>query len=88
MGLGNPAIVGSAEEVADDLISWVEDNGIDRFNLSRIVTPEELETSSIWWFRSCRSAASASLLPARHPARQAVRWRAAVAVGPSRRDAP
>ena len=45
MGLGsrNPAIVGSAEEVADDLIGWVEETDIDGFNLSRIVTPEGLE---------------------------------------------
>jgi long-chain alkane monooxygenase len=44
MGLGsrNPAIVGSAEEVADDLIAWVEGTDIDGFNLSRIVTPEGL----------------------------------------------
>jgi hypothetical protein len=45
MGLGsrNPAIVGSAEEIADDLIAWVEETDIDGFNLSRIVTPESLE---------------------------------------------
>jgi alkanesulfonate monooxygenase SsuD/methylene tetrahydromethanopterin reductase-like flavin-dependent oxidoreductase (luciferase family) len=45
MGLGsrNPAIVGSAEEVADDLIAWVEETDIDGFHLSRIVTPESLE---------------------------------------------
>ena len=45
MGLGsrNPPIVGSAEEVAEDLISWVDDTDIDGFNLSRIVTPEGLE---------------------------------------------
>src|SRR5215471_21603455 len=45
MGLGsrNPAIVGSAEEVADDLIAWVGETDIDGFNLSRIVTPESLE---------------------------------------------
>jgi hypothetical protein len=45
MGLGsrNPAIVGSAEEVAEDLISWVDEIDIDGFNLSRIVTPEGLE---------------------------------------------
>jgi len=44
MGLGsrNPPIIGSAEEVADDLIAWVEETGIDGFNLSRIVTPESL----------------------------------------------
>jgi long-chain alkane monooxygenase len=45
MGLGsrNAPIVGSAEQVADELISWVEETGIDGFNLSRIVTPESLE---------------------------------------------
>ncbi|MDR3531052.1 MAG: LLM class flavin-dependent oxidoreductase [Rhodopila sp.] len=45
MGLGsrNASIVGSADEVADELIAWVEETGIDGFNLSRIVTPESLE---------------------------------------------
>ena len=45
MGLGsrNPAIVGSAEDVAEDLISWVDETDIDGFNLSRIVTSEGLE---------------------------------------------
>jgi long-chain alkane monooxygenase len=45
MGLGsrNAAIVGSAEEVADELIAWVEETGADGFNLSRVVTPETLE---------------------------------------------
>jgi len=45
MGLGsrNAPIVGSADEVADELIAWVEETGIDGFNLSRIVTPEGLE---------------------------------------------
>jgi len=45
MGLGsrNPALVGSAEAVADDLQAWVEETGIDGFNLSRVVTPESLE---------------------------------------------
>src|SRR5882724_9758084 len=43
LGSRNPAIVGSVEEVADDLIAWVEETDIDGFNLSRIVTPESLE---------------------------------------------
>ncbi len=45
MGLGGrqKAFVGSAEEVADDLIGWVEETGIDGFNLSRTVTPECLD---------------------------------------------
>jgi long-chain alkane monooxygenase len=34
---------GRAEDVADDLIAWVEETDIDGFNLSRIVTPESLE---------------------------------------------
>jgi long-chain alkane monooxygenase len=45
MGLGSRTrpFVGSAEEVADELQSWVEETGIDGFNLSRVVTPEGLE---------------------------------------------
>jgi alkanesulfonate monooxygenase SsuD/methylene tetrahydromethanopterin reductase-like flavin-dependent oxidoreductase (luciferase family) len=45
MGLGsrNAPIVGSAEEVADELIAWVEETGVDGFNLSRVVTPETFE---------------------------------------------
>jgi long-chain alkane monooxygenase len=45
MGLGSrtPPIVGSADEVAEELIAWVEETGVDGFNLSRIVTPESLE---------------------------------------------
>jgi alkanesulfonate monooxygenase SsuD/methylene tetrahydromethanopterin reductase-like flavin-dependent oxidoreductase (luciferase family) len=39
----NPVIVGSAEEVANDLFAWVEETDIDGFNLSRIVRPESLE---------------------------------------------
>jgi long-chain alkane monooxygenase len=35
--------VGSAEEIADELQSWVEDTDIDGFNLSRVITPEGLE---------------------------------------------
>jgi hypothetical protein len=35
--------VGSAEEVADEIQGWVEETGIDGFNLSRVVTPEGLE---------------------------------------------
>ncbi|TCK39507.1 FMN-dependent oxidoreductase (nitrilotriacetate monooxygenase family) [Paraburkholderia sp. BL8N3] len=35
-----PTLVGSASQVADELVSWVEDTGIDGFNLARTVTPE------------------------------------------------
>jgi long-chain alkane monooxygenase len=44
MGLGsrNPPIIGSASEVADELMAWVQETDIDGFNLSRIVTPESL----------------------------------------------
>jgi len=42
LGSGNLAIVGSAAEVAEDLISWVDETDIDGY-LSRIVTPEGLE---------------------------------------------
>jgi FMN-dependent oxidoreductase (nitrilotriacetate monooxygenase family) len=45
MGLGSRTMpfVGSAEDVADEMQSWVEETGIDGFNLSRVVTPEGLE---------------------------------------------
>jgi long-chain alkane monooxygenase len=45
MGLGSRTMpfVGSAEEVADEIQGWVEETGIDGFNLSRVVTPEGLE---------------------------------------------
>jgi hypothetical protein len=43
LGSRNAPLVGSAEEIADELQSWVEDTDIDGFNLSRVVTPEGLE---------------------------------------------
>jgi FMN-dependent oxidoreductase (nitrilotriacetate monooxygenase family) len=38
-----PAIVGSAAQVADELQSWIDETGIDGFNLSRTVVPESYE---------------------------------------------
>lgn len=38
-----PAIVGDAQQVADELQSWIADTGIDGFNLSRTVVPESYE---------------------------------------------
>lgn len=38
-----PAIVGDASQVADTLASWVEETGVDGFNLSRTVVPESYE---------------------------------------------
>lgn len=38
-----PAIVGNAAQVADELQSWVEDTGIDGFNITRTVVPESFE---------------------------------------------
>ncbi|WP_462380500.1 LLM class flavin-dependent oxidoreductase [Pseudomonas sp. Marseille-QA0892] len=35
-----PALVGSPGQIADALQGWVEDTGLDGFNLTRIVTPE------------------------------------------------
>ncbi|NML18862.1 LLM class flavin-dependent oxidoreductase [Azohydromonas caseinilytica] len=37
------AVVGDASQVADELQSWVEDTGIDGFNLTRTVVPESFE---------------------------------------------
>jgi FMN-dependent oxidoreductase (nitrilotriacetate monooxygenase family) len=33
-------VVGSAQQVADELESWIADTGLDGFNLTRIVTPQ------------------------------------------------
>lgn len=45
MALGNrqPVVVGSAAQVADEMEGWVEEAGLDGFNVSRVVTPESLE---------------------------------------------
>ena len=43
LGSRQPPIVGSAGEVADALIAWVDEAGVDGFNLSRTVMPECLE---------------------------------------------
>jgi alkanesulfonate monooxygenase SsuD/methylene tetrahydromethanopterin reductase-like flavin-dependent oxidoreductase (luciferase family) len=40
LGSRYPTVVGDAAAVADELESWVEQTGIDGFNLSRTVTPE------------------------------------------------
>lgn len=41
-GSRNQPIVGSATDVADEMIAWAEETGIDGFNLSRTVAPESL----------------------------------------------
>jgi FMN-dependent oxidoreductase (nitrilotriacetate monooxygenase family) len=41
-GMG-PVIVGSAATVADELQQWVEETGVDGFNLAYAVTPETFE---------------------------------------------
>ncbi len=33
-------VVGSPQQVADELESWIAETGLDGFNLTRIVTPE------------------------------------------------
>ncbi|PIF27292.1 FMN-dependent oxidoreductase (nitrilotriacetate monooxygenase family) [Acidovorax sp. 56] len=38
-----PAIVGTGDQVADALQSWVDDTGVDGFNLTRTVVPESFE---------------------------------------------
>ncbi len=40
IGGRGPVVVGSAGEVADELESWVEETGVDGFNLAYAVTPE------------------------------------------------
>jgi FMN-dependent oxidoreductase (nitrilotriacetate monooxygenase family) len=43
LGSRQPPIVGSVEEVAEELIAWMDQADVDGFNLSRSVTPECLE---------------------------------------------
>jgi FMN-dependent oxidoreductase (nitrilotriacetate monooxygenase family) len=43
LGSRQPPIIGSVEEVAEELIAWVDQADVDGFNLSRTVTPECLE---------------------------------------------
>ena len=40
LGSRQPPLVGSAAQVAEALIRWTEDTGVDGFNLSRTVAPE------------------------------------------------
>ena len=44
LGSRQPPIVGSPEQVADQLIAWVNEADVDGFNLSRTVVPECLES--------------------------------------------
>src|SRR5207237_10646674 len=44
LGSRQPPIVGSPEQVADQLIAWVSEADVDGFNLSRTVVPECLES--------------------------------------------
>lgn len=38
-----PALVGDPQQVADALQAWIEDTGLDGFNLTRTVTPQSYE---------------------------------------------
>ncbi len=40
LGSRQPPIVGSPDQVADELLSWVNDGDVDGFNLARTVVPE------------------------------------------------
>jgi alkanesulfonate monooxygenase SsuD/methylene tetrahydromethanopterin reductase-like flavin-dependent oxidoreductase (luciferase family) len=40
LGSRQPPLVGSAGQIAEALIAWTEDAGVDGFNLSRTVAPE------------------------------------------------
>jgi len=44
LGSRQPPIVGSPEQVADQLVAWVNEADVDGFNLSRTVVPECLES--------------------------------------------
>jgi len=43
LGSRQPPIVGAPEQVADELIAWVDEGDVDGFNLARTVVPECLD---------------------------------------------
>jgi alkanesulfonate monooxygenase SsuD/methylene tetrahydromethanopterin reductase-like flavin-dependent oxidoreductase (luciferase family) len=45
MTLGGRAkpVIGSPQQIADEMISWIDETGIDGFNLTRTVMPESFE---------------------------------------------
>ena len=42
VGARSPFVVGSPQDVADELIAWAEETDVDGFNLFRLVVPESL----------------------------------------------
>ncbi|NPT39119.1 LLM class flavin-dependent oxidoreductase [Paraburkholderia xenovorans] len=42
IGGRGPFVVGNPQEVADQLIAWADESGVDGFNLRRLVVPESL----------------------------------------------
>ena len=48
LGSRQPPIVGSPQQVADELISWMQEGVVDGFNLARTVVPECLESFIDW----------------------------------------
>jgi FMN-dependent oxidoreductase (nitrilotriacetate monooxygenase family) len=43
-----PALVGGPSTVAEELLDWIDDTGLDGFNLTRTVTPESYEEFIRW----------------------------------------
>lgn len=69
VGIGGfgPLIVGSAQTVADELQSWVEETDVDGFNWRM---PSPMKPSAMWWscsFPNCKNAASLSRSIAKAP---------------------
>ena len=51
IGGRGPVVIGSGEEVADELRAWVEETDIDGFNLTYVVTPGSFEDIAETWGR-------------------------------------
>jgi long-chain alkane monooxygenase len=43
VGARSPFVVGSPQDVADELIAWADETDVDGFNLFRLVVPESLD---------------------------------------------
>lgn len=97
-GARSPFIVGSPQDVADELIAWADATDIDGFNLSRLVAPEslaafvdlvvpELQSRGVYKTAYAEGTLREKLFPGRGPRLHATHPGAAYR-DPARWDAP
>ncbi len=77
-------VVGTPEQIADELAAW-QQVGVDGVNVINWTLPGSYEEFVDHIAPPCRSAAHAVRVPGGHPAREALRSRAAAGLAPARR---